>query len=108
MSLINAAHSLPGITLSAGRNALDPLDVHRPARMLQQRRDAAIAIAAIVGGERDDLSGQRRLVIGPPGRLALVRAMLAQHPAGASSQPTPPRWVSRRHPTVLRDRRGAG
>jgi hypothetical protein len=60
---------------------LDPLDVHGPARRLQHRGDPAVAIAAILCRQRDDLGGERR-VIGPPfRRLSLRRAMLPRHAA---------------------------
>ena len=61
---------------------LDPLDVHHPAGVAQQRRDPAVAVAAIFDGERDDVGGQSRLVIGRLGDLALRRAMLAEYAAG--------------------------
>ena len=48
----------------------DPLDVHRPALRPQHRRDPAIAIAAIPGGEPDDVGSQRRLVSAAPRLLA--------------------------------------
>ena len=60
---------------------LDPLDVHRPAGLPQHRRDPPVAVAAVLGGERDDVGGQRRLVVAPARRLALRRAMLPEHPA---------------------------
>src|SRR5208283_3710726 len=63
-------------------DALDALDVHRPAGAPQQRRDPSIAVAAILDGERNDVDGQRRLVIRRPGDLALRRAMLAENAAG--------------------------
>jgi hypothetical protein len=60
---------------------LDPLDVHGPARRLQHRGDPAVAIAAILCRQRDDVGGERR-VIGPPfRRLSLRRAVLPQHAA---------------------------
>ncbi len=36
-------------------NALNPLDVHDPASLVQHRRDATIAIATILEGERCDV-----------------------------------------------------
>jgi hypothetical protein len=41
----------------------DPLVVHNPACPAQHHRDAAIAVAAILEGQRDDVGGQCRLVI---------------------------------------------
>jgi hypothetical protein len=61
---------------------LDPLAVHHPASRLEQRRDPAIAVAAVPGCKGDDLGGQRRLIVGPSRRLALCGAMLPQNPAG--------------------------
>ena len=48
----------------------------------QHRGDPAIAIAAIPGGEPDDVGGQRLLICSAFRRLALCRTMLAQNPAG--------------------------
>ena len=62
-------------------DALDPLDVHRPAGRPQHRRDPAVAVAAILRGERDDVGGERRIVGPPFRRLSLCRAMLPQHAA---------------------------
>ena len=62
-------------------NPFDALDVHHPAGVVQQRRDPAIAVTAILDGERDDVCGQSRLVIERPGDLALRRAMLAENAA---------------------------
>ena len=62
-------------------DALDPLDVHRPAGGPQHGRDPAVAIAAILCGQRDDVGGQRRVIGAPFRRLSLRRAMLPQHPA---------------------------
>ena len=61
---------------------LDTLDVHDPAGISRQRRDPAISVAAILDRERDDVGGQRRLIVWGPGDLALRRAMLAEHAAG--------------------------
>ncbi len=65
-------------------DSFDPLDVHRPASPLQQRRDAAVAIAAVLGGERDDVGPQGRLIVGRRRRLALRGTMLPQDPARPS------------------------
>ena len=61
---------------------LDTLGIHRPTLGPQHRRDPAIAIAAIPGGEPDDVGGQRLLICSAFRRLALGRTMLAQNPAG--------------------------
>ena len=59
-----------------------PLHVHRPARVAEQRGDPAIAVAAVLAGERDDVGGQRLFVRSAPRHLPLRRAMLPQHAAG--------------------------
>jgi hypothetical protein len=48
------------------------------------RGDAAVAIAAVLEGERRDVNGQRLFIIRLPGDLALRGTMLAENPAGAS------------------------
>ena len=47
-----------------------------------QRRDPAVSVAAILESERDDVGGQRRLVVRRLGNLELRRSMLAEHTAG--------------------------
>ena len=68
----------------ASPDPLDPLAVHRPAGSMQHRRYATIAVAAILGGKRDDVGGQRRFIIRSGGVLALRRSKLAQNQAGPS------------------------
>jgi hypothetical protein len=63
---------------------LDALDVHRPARGAQESRDLAVAVAAILPRQGDDVGGQRLLVVSAPRYLALCRAMLAERLAGAA------------------------
>lgn len=63
---------------------LHPLGVHCPAGMAQQGRDPPVAVAAVGHGQLDDVGGQRRFVIAPPGGLALGGPMLAQ---GRASPP---------------------
>ena len=61
---------------------LDPLHIHRPARLAQQRRDPPVAIAAELRGERDDVRRQG-FFIGPTlRRLSLGRTMLPEHKTG--------------------------
>ena len=64
----------------------DPLD-HRqadpPARLLQQAVDSAIAISPVLLAKLDDVGGQEPLASIVPQRLALGRAMLADHRTGA-------------------------
>lgn len=55
---------------------LGPLDVHRPPRRPQHRRDPAADAAAASGRRRDDVGGERRIVGAPPRRLALRRSVL--------------------------------
>ena len=45
---------------------------------MQHRRDATIAVAAILEGERRDVGGQRRFIIRGLGDLALRGTMLTQ------------------------------
>ena len=63
-------------------DALDPVLAHLPAGCLQQRGDAAVAIAPVFGRQGDDRAGQRILVSRHHGHVALRAAMLADDPAG--------------------------
>ena len=65
-------------------DALDPLGVHHPALGPQQGRDLAIAVAAILARERDDVRRQPLFVLSAPRRLALRRAVLAERRADAA------------------------
>lgn len=56
----------------------DPLVVHQPAGMAQQRGDLAIAVAAVLAGQFDDVGGQPLFIVSPRRRLALRRAMLPE------------------------------
>jgi hypothetical protein len=58
------------------------LDVDVPALRTQQRRDPAIAIAAILGCQRDDRCGQRCFVVASHWSATLRRAVLADHATG--------------------------
>jgi hypothetical protein len=60
------------------------LVVHRPACSMQHRRDAAIAISAVLNCEFDDVCGEGRFIVGACLDLALCRAVLAENPAGES------------------------
>jgi hypothetical protein len=62
---------------------LDPLAVHRPARLPQQGGDPAVAVAAVPGGERDDVGGQRRLVVGCPTPRGAAACSQPRAPSGA-------------------------
>ncbi len=59
----------------------DPLAVHHPTGTTQHRRDATIAVAAVLEGKRDDVGGECRLVVTGLRDLALRGAMLAENPA---------------------------
>ena len=61
---------------------LDPLHVHGPAGISEESRDAPIAIAAILRGERDDVCGERLFVGTPARHLPLGRSVLAEHTTG--------------------------
>ena len=81
----------PAFGLSGGNlqplappDTLDPLVVDQPARSAQQLRDLAIAVAAILAGQGDDVGGQPLLVVAAPRRLALCRAMLSERRTGAT------------------------
>src|SRR5690606_5159418 len=63
---------------------LDPFDVHHPARSVQHHRDAAIPVAAVLNGERDDVGGQSRFIIRCRWNLALRGAVLTEDPARPS------------------------
>jgi hypothetical protein len=63
---------------------LDPLAVDRPACMAQQRRDPAVAVAAVAPGQFDDVGGQPLFIITALRDLALRRAMLAERRTGAA------------------------
>src|SRR3954464_228073 len=59
---------------------LDAFDVHHPPGVLQQGCDPSIAITAVLGGERNDVGGQSRLIIRHRWNLALCGSMLAKNP----------------------------
>ena len=60
---------------------LDPLVIHEPARILQERRYPAIAIAAVLASEFDDVGGQALFIVAPRRRFALRRTMLPERRA---------------------------
>lgn len=65
-------------------DALDPVLAHRPAHCLQQRGDAAVAVASVLRRQGDDSQGQL-ILIGRHGRhVALRAAVLADDPAGVT------------------------
>jgi hypothetical protein len=65
-------------------DTLDPLVVDYPARLAQQRGDLAIAIAAVLPGKLDNISGETLLVVTTARDLALCRAMLPERRTGAT------------------------
>src|SRR5947207_13858248 len=71
---------LPGGDLQplASPDPLDPLVVDQPAGPAQQLGDLAIAVAAILPGQLDDVGRQLLFVLTAPRDLALRRAMLPE------------------------------
>ena len=71
---------LPGRDLQplAPPDPLDPLIVDQPAGPAQQFGDLAIAVAAILPDQLDDVGGQPCLVVSTLRDLALRRAMLTE------------------------------
>ena len=61
---------------------LDTLHIHGPTSITQHGRDPAIAVAPILGRERDDVRGQQFFISPTVRHLPLGRAMLAEHTAG--------------------------
>ena len=68
----------------ASPDPLDPLVVDQPAGSAQQLGDLAVAIAAILPGQLDDVGRQPLFVVTALRDLALRRAMLAERRAGAA------------------------
>src|SRR4051794_4390589 len=68
----------------AAPDPLDPLVVHQPARISEQGRDLAIAVAAILTGQFDQVGGEPLFVFLAPRRFALCRAVLTERAAGAT------------------------
>jgi hypothetical protein len=77
---------LPGGNLQplASPDPLDPLDVEEPSGPAQQLGDLAIAIAAILAGQLDDVGRQKLFVFAALRDLTLRRAMLAERRTGAT------------------------
>jgi hypothetical protein len=64
---------------------LDPLVVDDPTGLIPQHpRDLAIAVAAILSGQLNDVGGQLLFVFTAPRHLALRRTMLAERRTGAA------------------------
>src|SRR5947209_8762404 len=68
----------------ASPDPLDPLVVHQPAGPAQQLGDLAIAIAAVLPGQFDDVVCQSRFILTAPRDLALRRAMLPERRTGTA------------------------
>src|SRR5215210_3203425 len=69
-------------------DALHPIPTHAPARDLQQGRDPAIAVAAVLGSKGHDGSGEGILVSSDRGDVALGPARLADNAAGVALRET--------------------
>src|SRR4051812_20669354 len=84
------SHSRPRLGCLAGTfspappDPLDPLIVDQPAGPAQQLGDLAIAVAAILPDQLDDVGGQPCLVVSTVRDLALRRAMLTECRAGTA------------------------
>jgi hypothetical protein len=77
------ALGLPGGNLQplASPDPLDPLVIDQPAGPAQQLGDLAIAVAAILPGQLDDVGRQPRCILTASRDLALRRAMLTERRA---------------------------
>ena len=62
----------------------DPLVIDQPTRIPQQRRDLAVAVAAVLPGKLDNVGGQLFFIFMAPRYPALCRAMLPERRAGAT------------------------
>ena len=67
-------------------DALHPLGVHQPACLPQEGGDLAVAVAPVLARQRDDVGREPLLVVSPPQRPALRRAMLTER-AGRARRP---------------------
>src|SRR5919107_1736462 len=63
---------------------LHPLVVHKPACIPQQGADLAVAIAAVLARQRDQVSPELLLVLLAPRRFALCGAGLTERATGAT------------------------
>lgn len=68
----------------ASPDPFDPLVVDQPTGPPQQLGDLAIAVAAVLPGQFDDVGGQPRFIVSALRDLALRRAMLAERRTGAT------------------------
>src|ERR1051326_1372224 len=85
-SATNEPASIAGGDLQplASPDPLDPLVVDQPARPAQQLGDLAIAVAAILPSQLDDVGRQLLFVLTAPRDLALRRAMLPESRTGTA------------------------
>ncbi len=67
---------------------MNPVLAHLPPCRLQQRGDAAIAIAPVLGRQGDDGAGQLILVRQQGRHVALRAAVLTDDPAGVTFRET--------------------
>jgi len=68
----------------ASPDPLDPLVIDEPPGPAQQLGDLAIAVAAILPGQLDEIGGQPLFVVTAPRDLTLRRAMLTEYRTGAA------------------------
>jgi len=68
----------------ASPDPLDPFIVDEPACLLEQPGDLAIAVAAVLPGQRDGVGGEPLFVITAPRYLALGRAVLPERRTDAA------------------------
>ncbi len=68
----------------ASPDPFDPLVIDEPTGAAQQLGDLAIAVAAILPGQLDDVGRQPLFIVTAPRDLALRRAMLAERRTGAA------------------------
>ena len=68
----------------ASPDPLDPLVVDQPAGLAQKPGDLAIAVAAILPGQLDDIGGQPFFIVTAPRDLALRRAVLPERRTGSA------------------------
>ena len=68
----------------ASPDPLDPLVIDQPAGLAQKPGDLAIAVAAILPGQFDDVGGQPSLIVTAPRDLALRRAVLPERRTGTT------------------------
>lgn len=72
------------LTALASPDTLDPLIVDQPVGPPQHGGDLAVAIAAILPGQFDDVGGQLLLIVTALGCFTLGRAVPPERPVGAT------------------------